>query len=118
MIEKLNQSSENVIGFKLIGNITKADYDVMVPEVEALVQQGENARILLDMTEFNWEKVNAWGEDMKFGREFRKNLEKMAIVGDKKWEKWLTKMVSPFYAREAQYYHSDDIESAWVWLRD
>ena len=118
MIEKISESSENVIGFKLIGDITKADYDVLVPEVQALVQQGENARLLLDMTEFKWEKVSAWGADMNFGREFRKNLEKMAIVGDKKWEKWITKVAAPFYAGEAKYYHSDEIESAWAWLRE
>jgi len=117
MIEKLRESAGNVIGFKLIGDITKADYEVLVPEVEALVQQGEKARLLLDMTEFNWEKVEAWGADLKFGHDFHNKVEKMAIVGDKKWDQWLTNLAAPFYAREVKYYHSDDIERAWDWLR-
>ena len=117
MIEKIPESAGNVIGFKPIGDITKADYAILVPEVESLAQQYENIHILMDMTEFRWEKAEAWGADLKFGRDFHKNIEKLAMVGDKKWEKWLTKLAAPFYAREAKYFHSDEIEGAWDWLR-
>ena len=117
MIEKLNQSSEDVLGFKASGVITKADYEMMVPAVAAALQEHETVNILLDMTEFKWEKVEAWGADWNFGREYHQKISKMAIVGNKTWEKWLTKLAAPFYAVEAKFYHSDDIDSAWTWLR-
>lgn len=41
----------------------------------------------------------------------------MAIVGDKKWQKWATHLAAPFYAREAQYFDAEDAESAWAWAR-
>jgi aspartate-semialdehyde dehydrogenase len=34
-----------------------------------------------------WEKVEAWGADWKFGREYHQKISKMAIVGNKTWEK-------------------------------
>jgi len=117
MLEKLSESSGNVIGFKAVGDITKADYDILTPEVESLAQQHDSICLLMDLTEFKWEKAEAWRADMKFGSQFRKNIAKMAIVGDKKWEKWLTKVCAPFYAREAKHFSSDDIGSAWDWLR-
>ena len=117
MIEKLTQSSEDVLGFKASGEITKADYQTVVPAVEAALKTHDTIGILLDMTEFKWEKAEAWGADMKFGREFHKKISKMAIVGDKTWEKWLAKVADPFYAVEAKFYHSKDIDSAWAWLR-
>ena len=117
MIEKLAQSSEDVLGFKASGDISKADYETMVPAVEAALKEYETVHVLLDMTEFKWEEVEAWGADWKFGREFHQKISKMAIVGDKTWEKWLAKVAAPFYAVEAKFYHADDIDSAWTWLR-
>ena len=117
MIEKLNQSSEDVLGFKASGDITKADYETMVPAVEAVLQEYETVRVLLDLTDFKWEKAEAWGTDWKFGREYHKKIGKMAIIGDKTWEKWLAKLAAPFYAVEAKFYHADEIDSAWAWLR-
>lgn len=83
MIQKMNQSAGNAVGYKISGTVTKADYDTMVPDVEALVVQNGTVNLLLEMTEFKWEKVSAWGTDMKFGRDYHKKIEKMAIVGDK-----------------------------------
>ena len=117
MIEKLTQSSKNVLGFKASGDVTKADYQTMVPAVEAALQEHDSVRVLLDLTEFKWEKAEAWGTDLKFGHDFHKKISKMAIVGDKTWEEWLTKVAAPFYAVEAKFFQSDDVDSAWAWLR-
>ncbi|HEY53090.1 MAG TPA: STAS/SEC14 domain-containing protein [Caldilineae bacterium] len=118
MIEKLEQSSGNTIGFKVSGTITKKDYAIMVPEVEALVDQEGDINMLLDLSEFHWEEIGAWGADMKFGSTYRKKINKMAIVGDKKWQKWLTHLVDPFYAREAEFFQTEDSEAAWAWLNE
>ena len=118
MIKKLDESTDKVVGYKLIGDITKEDFETLVPEVQALVEREESVSVLLEMTEFKREKAEAWGTDLKFGHEFRKNIAKMAIVGDKKWEGWVAAVAAPFFAHEASYYHSDDIENAWAWLRE
>jgi len=118
MFKKLDDSHDNVIGYTAIGSITKDDYSEMVPEVEALAEEYETIDMLIDLTQFKWEKVSAWGADLRFGREFRKKIERLAIVGDKRWESWLTKMAAPFYAREAKFFHTDEMDSAWQWLSD
>lgn len=118
MIEKLDQSSGRVLGFRIEGTVDKSDYALLVPAVEELVNQQGTISLLLDLTGFKWEKVSAWGADMSFGHEFRKKIDRMAIVGDKKWEQWLAKLASPFYADEARFFQSEDIDSAWDWLRE
>jgi hypothetical protein len=118
MIEKLERSSGSVIGYKISGTVAKSDYEVMVPEVEALAQQSDSLNMLLDMTDFKWEKVSAWGADFHFGREFRHKIKKMAIIGDKKWEEWLAKLASPFYAEQSKFFSSDQSDSAWEWLQE
>ena len=85
--------------------------------MQELVDQVGDINMVLDVTEFDWEKVNAWGADLKFGHDYHKKITKMAIVGDKRWVKWATHLASPFYACEAQYFDVQDAESAWAWAR-
>jgi hypothetical protein len=42
----------------------------------------------------------------------------MAIIGDKRWEKWLTYLANPFYAKEANFFHPEEKDKAWAWLRE
>ena len=118
MIEKLSKSSGNVIGYKTVGKLVAADYDKIVPEVEELVRQEGSIRMLMDLEEFHGATVKAEWSDLKFGHKFHKNIDKTAIVGDQSWEKWLTTLVDPLYAREAKYFHTADIDAAWAWPRE
>ncbi|MGA7690309.1 MAG: STAS/SEC14 domain-containing protein, partial [Jiangellales bacterium] len=90
MIEKLPDTHDNVLGYRFVGDITKADYETLTPEVTAAVAEFGQVRLLLDMTEFRWEKLEAWGTDLAFGRELRDNVERLAVVGRHMVGKYLT----------------------------
>lgn len=114
MITKLDRSHDNVLGFAVSGDVTKADYDVLTPAVESALTHADSVRLLLDLTEFHWEKVEAWGADLGFGHEFRHRIARMAIVGDKAWEKYLAHLAQPFYAEDTAFFQ--DIDQAWSWV--
>ena len=118
MIKKLEGSHDSIIGYQAIGDIVKDDYKSMVPEVEALASKYETIYMLIDMSRFKREEISAWESDLQFGREFRKNIGKLALVGDKRWEKWMAKLAVPLYAREAKFFHTDQMDAAWQWLGD
>ncbi|MEZ5170629.1 MAG: STAS/SEC14 domain-containing protein [Acidimicrobiia bacterium] len=112
----MDRSSGSTLGFKVSGDVSKEDYAVLTPAVEAAVADTGSVNLLCDLTDFHWEKVSAWGSDLHFGHEYHDKIEKMAIVGNRKWQEYLTKIASPFYAKEAQYFDSDD--DAWAWLEN
>jgi hypothetical protein len=116
MIETMERSTGSVLGYSISGTVTKADYDTLVPAVAAAIKKNGSVSLLLDLRGFHWEKVSAWGSDLNFGKEYHDKITQMAIVGDKKWEKHLTKLAQPYYAQEAQYFETDD--DAWDWLTD
>jgi len=118
MFEKKPESSGNVVGYKAIGTLTASDFKKLEPEVKALVEKQGNIRMMYDMSEFKWEKAEAWIEDLKFGHEFHKKIDKLAIVGDKTWEKWITHLAKPIYAKDAKYFKTADTDKAWAWLRE
>ncbi len=118
MYEKMAESSGNVVGYKAVGTITDADNKKLESEVKALVEKQGNIRLMFDMSQFKWEKAEAWGSDLRFGHEFHNKIDKMAIVGDKTWEKLMTNLAKHTYARDAKYFQSADIAKAWSWLRE
>jgi predicted transcriptional regulator len=116
MIEKMSESSGPVAGYKVEGKVTPDDYRQLEPEVKALADKYDTISVLLDLQEFTGEEVKAWLPDLKFGHHFHDKIAKMAIVGDKRWEKWMTALVDPFYAKEGKFFHPDEIDKAWAWL--
>jgi len=115
MIETMDQSEGNVLGFRAVGNITKEDYATLTPAVEAAIKEYGSIRLLMDLTHFKWEKAEAWGSDFGFGKQFHESIERMALVGNASWEKHLTKFAAPYYAKEAKYFENDD--DAWDWVK-
>ena len=114
MLETIDKSSGNVVGYKVSGDMTKADYATLDPAVDAVINEYGSINLLLDLTDFHWEKVNAWSSDLDFGKTYKDKIDKMALVGNKKWEKLMAKAAQPFYAKEIQYFEADD--DAWDWL--
>jgi hypothetical protein len=88
------ESEGKVLGLKIIGNVTKEDFNLLDPEMQALVEKEGSISLLLDMTEFKWEDIDAWGADLNFSRKYRHKIDKMVVIGDKVWEKWLTNQIS------------------------
>ncbi|GAA1856556.1 STAS/SEC14 domain-containing protein [Microbacterium koreense] len=108
------KSSGNVLGFVVTGDITKEDYEVLTPAVEKAVEEHGRVRLMLDLTGFRWERVSAWGADLHFGHTLHSKIDKLAIVGDKKWEEWLAHLSTPFYAKEASFFHAEGDAFAWL----
>ena len=111
MIEPMDRSAGKILGYVVSGDVTKGDYQTLVPAVEAAVEEHATVSLLFDLTGFRWEKVSAWGADLGFGEKFHDSIGKMAIVGDKKWERHLAQ---PYYAKESRFFETT--ADAWTWL--
>ena len=116
MLETMDKSSGNVLGFRMIGDVTKADYETLDPAVEAAVKQYGSVNLLFDLTHFHWEKATAWGSDLDFGHTYKDKIDKMAMVSLAKWVKHLAKLAEPFYAKEIRAFRS--VDDAWDWLKE
>jgi hypothetical protein len=54
-------------------------------------------------------------KDFKFGFGEYKSIHRAAFVSDKKWVKWITRLMDPFTRAEEKYFPEDQIESALTW---
>ncbi len=56
MIEKMDKSNRKVLGFRLIGDVSKSDYDVMVPVVQSVIDKRDLLRYSLTWKSLNGKK--------------------------------------------------------------
>jgi hypothetical protein len=98
------------------GKLTKADYEQLVPEFERLVQQHGKLRLLFDMTGFHgWEPGALW-EDIKFDVKHHADIERLAMIGDKKWERGMATFCKPFTKATIRYFDHAESAQARKWL--
>jgi hypothetical protein len=118
MFQKLSESSEKVLGFKVRGKLTDEDYKAFVPQIEKIIQDLGRISLLLELDDFHgWDLGAAW-DDFKFGMKHLKDFKRVAIVGDKKWEEWMAKLAKPFMRAEVKYFGGSQLHDAWIWLNE
>ncbi|NQV25903.1 MAG: STAS/SEC14 domain-containing protein [Rhodopirellula sp.] len=100
------------------GKLTSADYEHFVPEFERLVAQHGKLRILFDMTGFHgWEAGALW-EDIKFDIKHFADIERIAMVGETKWQHGMATFCKPFTKAKIQYFEHDAATEARSWLEE
>ena len=115
-IEEENEGRIMVI--HVSGKLAKEDYDVLVPEVERLIGKYGKLRMLFDMHDFHgWEAAALW-EDTKFAFKHYADIERLALIGEKKWQKGMMTFCKPFTKAEIRYFERDHADEARVWLRE
>jgi hypothetical protein len=116
MIEPLTRDSSKVLGFKMSGKLHDQDYKSFVPMVDKAIAEQGKVRILAQFHDFHgWDAKALW-DDIKFSTTHCTKIERIALVGEKKWEEWMAKVCKPFTMAQIKYFNASEIESAWQWL--
>jgi hypothetical protein len=115
---KFNDEDEgNVLAIQVSGRLTKADYVYFAPEFERLIQLNGKLRLLFDLAGFQgWEGSALW-ECIKFDVKHFADIERIAMIGDSRWEHGMAVFCKPFTKATVQYFTHAKIAGAWNWLR-
>lgn len=119
MYERLDRSKGNIIGIRVSGKLTEADYHRLAPWLEQKVRRHETLRVLALMEDFHgWDSLSAAWEDLKMDAYFNEYVERLAVVGNAEWERWMTRLSKPLAEGELRYFDRTRLDDAWAWLRD
>lgn len=117
-IEIEGRSWDNILTMKISGKLTKDDYDFFVPEIERMINDRSCVRLLIILEDFHgWTTAAAW-EDGKFGFRHYSDIERMAIVGENRWEQGMALIVKPFTKATVKYFDVSDLDSAKQWITE
>jgi hypothetical protein len=115
-IDVMEQDGGKILDVHVTGRLTGADYERFVPEVERLIGQHGKIRVLFDMHGFRGWSAGALWEDIKFDVKHFRDIERLAIVGERRWEAGMAAFCRPFTTATIRYFdraHADDARR-WV----
>lgn len=119
MFEVLPDSGPELLAIRVSGTLTKADYARLNPWLDEQLTQHPHPALLVDMRDFHgWDGPGAMLEDARFGLAHREDLRRIAMVGERSWQSWLTTLFSPFMKAELRYFDRDQSDAAWRWARE
>lgn len=105
-----------VIEVRLSGKLTGKDYAMFVPDTEALIKRQGKIRVLAILDDFHgWDAAALW-EDTKWEARHFSHIERIAVVGEKRWHRWMASFCKPFTSAEVRYFEHDELAAARLWV--
>lgn len=101
---------------QLTGKVTRHDYEKNIPQIENMIREHGKLRILFELHDFDgWTWGGLW-EDLKFDAKHFDDVERLAIVGEKRWHEGMAVVCKPFTTAKIRYFESFEIDEAREWL--
>jgi len=113
----LNEGNDGkTLEVRVSGKLVHEDYQQFVPEFERLLKQRGKLNLLFEMAEFHgWEATAVW-DDLKFDLKHFSDIGRLAMVGDKKWERSMSVVCRLFTTARIRYFDRATISEARAWL--
>jgi hypothetical protein len=106
----------NTLVVRLLGKLDPSAYDGVDDEIGNAMSKSSNVRLLLDLREFDgWSGLSALGDHLSLVREYHRVPERIAIVGDKAWQRMAEKIMSKFVNAEARFFDAAEYDAAAAW---
>ena len=107
-----------IVTLRIKEKLDKKDYEAFVPMIESQIQAGSPVRLLVELHEFDGWTAGALWEDTKFAARHFSDIDRLAVVGESRWQQGMTVFFKPFTAADVRYYDMQEIETARRWIRE
>ena len=115
-IRLTEKNGGKILEVRVSGKLTHADYQRFVPEFGRLVREHGRINVLFEMVEFRGWKAAALWDDIRFDLNHFAGIERLAMVGEKKWQKGMSKFCRPFTTARIRYFDRTAAGEARAWL--
>jgi hypothetical protein len=116
MLTLNEEAGGKILSVKISGKLSKEDYQRFVPDVERLIKDHGKIRILVQMHDFHGWELGALWDDIKFDMKHFRDIERLALVGESKWEKGMAAFCKPFTTAKIQYFDETKLAEAKTWI--
>ena len=119
MLQFLPVFKGNTFAIRATGKLSHEDYQRFLPKLEEQLNELGKVSVLFELDNFSGWELEAAKDDFKFGMKHIADFERIALVGDKAWEKWMTLIAKPFLSSgTVRYFNREELQQAWDWLRE
>ena len=106
----------NAVYAVAIGKLDDADYDRMLNLLRGKITTSGTVRWYFEMRDFDGWTPHAFWRDIEFDLKNKDKFERIAMVGENKWQKAMTEFMKIFSDVDMRYFDSDRAQEAKHWL--
>jgi hypothetical protein len=116
-VEVHEKAEGRILEVPVTGKLSREDYERFVPEIEKLIRRHGKIRLMFWMHDFHGWDVAALWEDIKFDARHFNDIERLAMVGETKWQQRMAAFCRPFTTAEIRYFDTYQLDEARAWLQ-
>jgi hypothetical protein len=107
----------NVLKVTVPKTLKADDFRQIAPQVDELIRQHGQIRLLLDASSFGgWENMQAFERHIGFVKTHHQKIERAAVIAGHAWQHWVAGVVRHFVHPEIRIYDKKQETEAVPWL--
>lgn len=115
MFKVMETVDKSVLEIEIEGEVTKEDYERLDKAIEKRLSESEKVNMYCRIIELSGITAAAIISDFKLLAKYFSKIEKMAVVSDKEWTEWVSKL-GAVLPMEIIHFEVHEKELAWRWL--
>lgn len=117
MFTIMGRSTEDCIGVEVGGTVRTEDYEKLKPVLSNAIEAHGTINLVVYVKDFEGlEGMDVLREDLKLAFNEYKDIAKVAIVGDDRWQEWTAKLLGALtLGTQERYFEIEQMDEAWTW---
>ncbi len=117
-VELHEEAGGKIVILNLSGKIAIEDYEYFTPQVERAIKAQGKVRMLVRMHDFHGWTLGAALKDRQFGVQHLSDIERLALVGETRWEVGMALFCKPFTNAKVRYFDETKADEATTWIHE
>lgn len=117
MYVQISPKPPNILGFRLQGNITLKQQRQIGRILEKQIEKSGKIRLIIQMESRGSKDAESLLSDLNFAYVYSDKIERMAVIGNKPWEKTCIALFGLFAHIKSAYFDRSESEAAWKWIQ-
>jgi SpoIIAA-like len=109
-------SSGNVVGVKVDGTLTHADYQRLIAMCEEVIREHGKVSMYCEFEDCQRWEIGAVWDQLTFANKHHGEVGRCAVIGKKNWHKWMTNLSTPFF--NVRFFPKPHFKEAWEWVTE
>lgn len=117
MISIQKDSSQDVLKLTVTNKLSEEDLDKCLSHLKEHIATSDHPHLLMVLDDFGgYESVSAFMKDLKLDSKYIGYFDRIAVIGDKEWEKWSIQLLDPITKEELKFFSFDEEDQAEEWI--
>lgn len=116
MINKLERSQDNIVGFEASGTVSEEEHQQMYGEMRSRIDRYGRIRVLGKLHDFPKIDPAAIDDRIAFAREHLEDIERAALVTDSTTAAGIAQVMDKLTGVDIRMFDMEEEDAAWEWL--